>query len=197
MNIGSDDHHIFVAKQSLDRRLAESLESHRRWSSTRMVRISLDLALKAGVVLVLVTLSSTMTLLATRYAGSHCFLSNWTHWLAMGDPLSDNNTLSFFANLSVVPGSLCPGVGPDTPSYSGYIGLKHDTNSSPRRSFFWYVFNSTYLCGEGSYQRLFFRYFGAESHDPKAPIMCVRELISRSLYSWNCFQLNNGWRSRK
>ncbi|KAJ3880170.1 alpha/beta-hydrolase [Lentinula edodes] len=71
----------------------------------------------------------------------------------MGDPLSDNNTLSFFANLSVVPGSLCPGVGPDTPSYSGYIGLKHDTNSSPRRSFFWYV------------------YFGAESHDPKAPII--------------------------
>lgn len=40
-----------------------------------------------------------------------------------------------------------------------------------------------YLCGEGSYQRLFFRHFGAESHDPNAPIMCVRELISRSLYS--------------
>ncbi|KAJ4499916.1 hypothetical protein C8R41DRAFT_863576 [Lentinula lateritia] len=81
----------------------------------------------------------------------------------MGDPLSENNTSLFFANLSVVTGSLCPGVGPDTPSYSGYIGSKHDTNSSPRRSFFWH--------------------FGAESHDPNAPIMCVRELISRSLYS--------------
>ncbi|KAJ4472249.1 alpha/beta-hydrolase [Lentinula aciculospora] len=38
-----------------------------------------------------------------------------------------------------------------TPSDSGYIGLKDDTETSPRRSFFWY--------------------FGAESHDPKASLI--------------------------
>ncbi|KIK71657.1 hypothetical protein GYMLUDRAFT_90523 [Collybiopsis luxurians FD-317 M1] len=58
---------------------------------------------------------------------------------------------SFFYNISSAAGSLCPGVGFDTPSYSGYVGLEGDTKSSPRRSFSWY--------------------FGAESHDPNAPVI--------------------------
>ncbi|KAE9407384.1 alpha/beta-hydrolase [Gymnopus androsaceus JB14] len=64
---------------------------------------------------------------------------------------ADSTKPHFYASLSNLYGSLCPGVGSNTPSYSGYIGLKGDTKTSPRRSFFWY--------------------FGAESHDDEAPVI--------------------------
>lgn len=44
---------------------------------------------------------------------------------------------SYYTKISE-PRDVCPGQGNAT-SYSGYIGLKGDTEEKPKRSFFWYV----------------------------------------------------------
>ncbi|KAJ7133505.1 Alpha/Beta hydrolase protein [Mycena epipterygia] len=43
----------------------------------------------------------------------------------------------FYAHITR-PQNVCPGVRGDAPSYAGHIGLADDTESEPRRSFFWF-----------------------------------------------------------
>ncbi|KAF9006047.1 Alpha/Beta hydrolase protein [Cyathus striatus] len=54
-------------------------------------------------------------------------------------PLRSRPYATFYVNVTPVV-DLCPGASPEKPviSYSGYVGLKGDTTTRPKRSFFWY-----------------------------------------------------------
>ncbi len=77
-----------------------------------------------------------------------------------------------FYHLVSEASELCSGVNGPTPSIAGWIGLEGDTDSNPKRSFFWYV--CTLIVKERSdidTIEYFHRYFHAESNPDDAPIM--------------------------
>lgn len=62
-------------------------------------------------------------------------------------------------------------------SHSGYIGLKGDSEDTPKRSFFWCVVRLFNICHS---LNLAYRYFEAQNDPENAPVMYVRILGLRS-----------------
>lgn len=46
---------------------------------------------------------------------------------------------AFYRNITTITDGLCPGINGPGVSHAGHIGLHGDTESHPKRSFFWYV----------------------------------------------------------
>ncbi|VDC06649.1 unnamed protein product [Peniophora sp. CBMAI 1063] len=95
-------------------------------------RTRFTLALLTVFVLWVLTISSPYTALCATRAPS----SNIEH--LQNDGMSVYSEHRFYHTFSRVPDHMCPSVVPGTPSYSGYIGVRGDSEDSPRRTFFWY-----------------------------------------------------------
>ncbi|KAJ7461971.1 alpha/beta-hydrolase [Mycena latifolia] len=59
-------------------------------------------------------------------------LYSWRNW-----PSAHSNPTSFYTNIAS-PKDICPATRGPSISHSGYIGLRGDSEATPKRSFFWY-----------------------------------------------------------
>ncbi|KAF7344701.1 SET domain-containing protein [Mycena venus] len=73
----------------------------------------------------------------TRWLIRCILVSAWV-WYSHHIWSAEQSTMgSFYANITS-PQNICPAVDGPAISHSGYIGLKGDSNDTPKRSFFWY-----------------------------------------------------------